>query len=112
MENSNDIDNIIKQLNEQPENKRTLFIDMIKTMIDNETDIPKPIEKRPRGRPRLETRTIINGKYDSKPLDKDYHKKYYLEKIQGTKIMCPGCSREVPKTNLSRHMRTNNCVKE
>ena len=57
-------------------------------------------EKKVRRRP--------DGSYDHTPLDPEYSKKYYREKL-GVKVNCPFCDREVAKMHLERHLLTKVC---
>lgn len=67
-------------------------------------------EKRPRGRPRVPHRAILeNGKYDTRTKDPNYQKLYYLEKLQGVKIPCPNCNVPVFKVTMARHMKSSKC---
>ena len=67
-------------------------------------------EKRPRGRPRVPYRTILeNGKYDTRPKDPNYQKVYYLEKLQGVEVQCPNCGVHTIKITLARHMKSVKC---
>ena len=67
-------------------------------------------EKRPRGRPRVPYRAILeNGKYDTRPKDPNYQKVYYLEKLQGVKVECPCCGVHTFKITLARQMKSAKC---
>ena len=67
-------------------------------------------EKRPRARPRVPYRAILeNGKYDTRPKDPNYQKVYYLEKLQGVKVECPNCGVHTFKITLARHMKSAKC---
>ena len=75
---------------------------------------PKPVDnsddKRPRGRPRVPHRAILeNGKYDSRTIDPDYQKRYYLEKLKDVKIPCTACGVNMFKVNITRHMKSSKC---
>jgi hypothetical protein len=50
-------------------------------------------------------------KYNYKPLDPDYFKKYYQEKIKGVKTNCQYCDCIITKENLIRHNKTKKCIK-
>jgi len=66
--------------------------------------------KNPRGRPRVPHRALLEkGKYDTRPLDPEYQKKYYLEKLKDVKIPCPACGVPMFKVNITRHMKSNKC---
>jgi hypothetical protein len=68
--------------------------------------------KRTRGRPKTLFRHLPNDRYNDKPLDKDYFKKYYLvhkkSKIS-EKIQCELCGRQSCKINLIKHQKSNIC---
>ena len=67
-------------------------------------------EKRPRGRPRVPYRAILeNGKYDTRTKDPEYQKRYYVERLQGVKIPCPNCGVHMFKVTMARHMKSVKC---
>ncbi len=49
-----------------------------------------------------------DGIYNSKPLDKNYFKNYYQNKLS-IKTDCPDCGRKISKSNLSKHRQTAIC---
>ena len=59
-----------------------------------------PPEKR-----RAEWRYLDNGKYDSRPLDKDYFNKYMANRVE-----CPVCSKMVQRGDLSKHKKRPICA--
>ena len=84
--------------------------------VFQENDIPKdipkfitgktnwfgaPIEKR-----RAEWRYLENGKYDNRPIDKDYFKKYMIVKVE-----CPLCGKFIQRGDLSKHKKRTICAK-
>ena len=51
-----------------------------------------------------------DGSYNSKPLDKNYFRNYYKNKLS-TPFQCPDCGRTITsKSNLSKHRRTIVCM--
>ena len=81
---------------------------MLRTSSQKYTDDNE--EKRTRGRPRVPHRALMdNGKYDTKPNDPDYLKRYYIENLQGMKVPCPTCGALVFKVTISRHMKSAKC---
>jgi len=46
------------------------------------------------------------GKYDSRPLDKDYFNKYMMVKVE-----CPVCSKMILRGDLSKHKKRPICSK-
>ena len=58
--------------------------------------------------PEKKVRRRPDGSYDHTPLDPEYSKKYYREKL-GVKVNCPFCDREVAKMHLERHLLTKVC---
>ena len=59
-----------------------------------------PPEKR-----RAEWRYLDNGKYDGRPLDKDYFHKYMANRVE-----CPVCSKMVQRGDLSKHKKRPICT--
>ena len=53
---------------------------------------------------RAEWRYLDNGKYDSRPLDKDYFIKYMASRVE-----CPVCSKMVHWGDLSKHKKRPIC---
>lgn len=61
--------------------------------------------------PRKHTRWNPNEAYDTKPLDPDYFKKYYQNKLK-TPFTCPDCGKTISnKTNLSKHQKVQKLSK-
>jgi len=88
---------------------------MENTLYVIQEEIVEPIEPvvmKKRGRP-LNTfrsdRHLEDGTYNHKPIDPEWYKKYYLEKLQNVKVLCPGCNIMVPKSNISRHKKSYKC---
>ena len=46
------------------------------------------------------------GKYNDKPIDKDYFNQYMLVRVN-----CPRCGRSLQRGNLSNHKKTTICLK-
>ena len=46
------------------------------------------------------------GKYDNRPIDKDYFRKY-----MAVRVACPNCSKMVSHGDLSKHKKRNICIK-
>jgi len=55
-------------------------------------------------------RIMPNGKYNKNPLDPDYYKKYFAEKLKGVKIECPRCGISIGKCKIARHYTTKLCT--
>ena len=51
-----------------------------------------------------------SGKYNDKPIDKDYFKAYF-KTVGAVKIECPLCGRSVQRSNLSHHKKSTICSK-
>ena len=49
--------------------------------------------------------SVETGKYDNRPIDKEYFKKYMSVKVE-----CPSCSRMVLRGDLSKHKKRPICV--
>jgi hypothetical protein len=65
-----------------------------------------------RGRPpSAPERQLSNGKYNHKPLDPEYFKKYWQEKLL-IHIECPRCGKLTGKGKISRHYKTLVCIKK
>ena len=63
-----------------------------------------------KGRPRNPDRLTPEGKYNSKPLDPMYFKKYYIEKTKLKQVVCPICHSSISDaSNMSKHQKTNKC---
>ena len=58
---------------------------------------------------KAQERHLENGKYNSKPLDKEYFNKYYHEKRK-VQIQCPRCGKNSTNGNLSKHQLTKSCL--
>ena len=58
-----------------------------------------PPEKR-----RAEWRYLENGKYDNRPIDKDYFNKY-----MAVRTPCPNCGKQVLRGDLSKHKKRPIC---
>lgn len=56
-------------------------------------------------------RIMPDGSYNKKPLDPDYYKKYFDDKLRGVKIECPKCGITVGKGKIARHYSTKICMK-
>lgn len=80
------------------------FQDMVNELYE------EPITQTSEEEPKQTTSSRWNedGTYNSKPLDKNYFKNYYQNKL-ACKIDCPDCGRKISKTNLSKHRQTAIC---
>jgi hypothetical protein len=80
-------------------------------MVEVLPEIPKFITGKgnwfgaPPERRRAEWRYLDNGKYDSRPLDKDYFNKYMANRVE-----CPCCSKMVLRGDLSKHKKRAICI--
>ena len=90
----------------------------IKKIKKVEEDIPpvEKIDKRKILRTPWRTTILPDGtiKYNDRPCDPLYFKKYYDEKrkaIDGAIITCQLCQREVTSGHIHRHQRSNICKK-
>ena len=90
----------------------------IKKIKKVEEDVPpvEKIDKRKILRTPWRTTTLPDGtiKYNDRPCDPLYFKKYYDEKrkaIDGAIITCQLCKREVTSGHIHRHQRSNICKK-
>jgi len=88
---------------------------MENTLYVIQEEIVEPIEPvvmKKRGRP-LNTfrsdRHLEDGTYNHKPLDPDWAKKYYLEKLKDVNVICPNCGVSTSKVNVSRHVKSYKC---
>ena len=70
-----------------------------------------PINNNVRGRPpRNPNRQQADGKYNSKPLDPMYFKKYYQEKTKFKKATCCMCGAVISDaSNMAKHQKTTKC---
>ena len=57
-------------------------------------------------------RTLSNGKYNYKPLDPDYFKKYWKANLATVKVECPRCGTLTGKCKIARHYTTGVCIKK
>ena len=91
-------------------------------MDNTETEndiITEPIKKIDRRTiKRAPWRTTVNEdgtiKYNDKPNDPDYQKKYWLEKrkeLDSTIIVCQCCGRNIALGHKTRHQKTKYCIK-
>ena len=92
-----------------------MVIDGHKTKIDNSTFdtmsqfVQDELQTSSEEPPTKQSRWKPNGTYDTKPLDPDYFKKYYLNNLK-TPFTCPDCGTTISnKTNLSKHRNTKKC---
>ena len=104
---------IIEINDDQPIDRRK-----IKKIKKVEEDIPtvEKFEKRKILRTPWRTTILPDGtiKYNDRPCDPLYFKKYYDEKrkaIDGAIITCQLCQREVTSGHIHRHQRSNICKK-
>ena len=84
--------------------------------VEEETPSVEKIDKRKILRAPWRTTILEDGtkKYNDKPLDPNYFKKYYDEKrkCKETKvIICELCNRRVTSGHIRRHQRSNICKK-
>ena len=56
-------------------------------------------------------RLMPDGSYNKKPLDPEYYKKYWQEKLL-IKIECPRCGIFTGKGKMSRHYTSGLCIKK
>jgi ribosomal protein S27AE len=69
-----------------------------------------PINNNSRGRPRNPDRLLADGKYNSKPLDPQYFKKYYQEKTKLKRATCCMCGVVISdSSNMAKHQKTTKC---
>jgi hypothetical protein len=54
---------------------------------------------------RAEWRYLENGKYNNKPIDKDYFRKY-----MAVRAPCPNCPKMVLRGDLSKHKKRSICI--
>jgi hypothetical protein len=88
----------------------------IKKIKNVEEEPVEKIDKRKILRALWRTTILEDGtkKYNNKPCDPLYFKKYYDEKrkaIDGAIITCELCHREVTSGHIQRHQRSNICKK-
>ena len=79
-------------------------------------EIVEPIEPvdslrvmKKRGRPLNSIRSnrhLEDGTYNHKPIDPEWSKKYYLEKLKDVKVVFPNCGISTSKVNISRHVKS------
>ena len=82
----------------------------LKSYKPRKTKTTETDEKKPRGRPRVPYRAVLeNGKYDTRPKDPEYLKRYYIENLQGVKVPCPHCGVHTFKITMARHMKSAKC---
>ena len=84
--------------------------------VEEETPSVEKIDKRKILRTPWRTTILPDGtkKYNDRPCDPLYFKKYYDEKrkaIDGAIITCQLCQREVTSGHIHRHQRSNICKK-
>ena len=60
------------------------------------------------GSKRRTNRLKADGSYDKKPLDPDYFKKYYMNKM-ACPSQCDICGKEMTISSINRHKKTNMC---
>jgi formylmethanofuran dehydrogenase subunit E len=60
---------------------------------------PTPIKHR------AEWRYLENGKYDNRPIDKDYFRKYMAVRVE-----CSVCGKMVLRGDLSKHKKRSICI--
>ena len=90
-------------------------VDGCKMKIDNSTFnsmsqiVQDEIQSSSEEEPKKTSRWNTDGTYDNKPLDPDYFKKYYQNKLK-TPFTCPDCGTTISsKANLSKHRNTKKC---
>ena len=54
---------------------------------------------------RAEWRYLENGKYNNKPIDKDYFRKYMAVRVE-----CSVCGKMVLRGDLSKHKKRSICI--
>jgi hypothetical protein len=75
----------------------------------SESSVEEPSQKANKKRG---ARWLPNGKYDSSPLDPEYHKKYYHAKF-GHQYTCEVCGSVLGSTQkINRHLSTKKCQKQ
>ena len=84
--------------------------------VEEETPSVEKIDKRKILRTPWRTTILEDGtkKYNDRPCDPLYFKKYYDEKrkaIDGAIITCQLCNRQVTSGHIHRHQRSNICKK-
>ena len=52
-----------------------------------------------------------DGSINTKPLDPDLFKNYYIEKLKGVNVICTNCGISAPKPHIARHMKSLKCKK-
>ena len=67
----------------------------------------KPLEPKPPSS-RLD---LVTGKYNNNPLDPNYFKTYFQEKLKGVKVECPHCHKFRNKSKIAGHMKSSICFK-
>ena len=76
---------------------------------------PEPCEPQPEPpKPKTDAswRRRPDGKYDNRPKDPDYFKKYYNEHYKDLKTTCEFCKNELNVRNIDRHRKTSKiCLK-
>lgn len=86
------------------------------TTESENSDIPQPVEKRKKQKAPWRTIVLEDGttKYNSKPNDPLYFRKYYLDKRrdhEGAIVACERCQRELTLGHMNRHQKSNYCIK-
>ncbi len=59
---------------------------------------------------RAQWRHNPDGTYNNKPIDKEYFKRYYDEKLKDVKVLCDQCGFMCSKTKYRRHQRSAKCL--
>ena len=80
-------------------------------ILDNtETASEEEIKTNRYGKPfKAPERHLENGKYNSKPLDREYWNNYYHEKRK-IPMQCPRCGKATTNGNLRCHQLTKSCL--
>ena len=86
------------------------------TTESENNDIPQPVDRRKIKRAPWRTITLEDGttKYNSKPNDPEYFKKYYDEKRKfhdATQLTCEYCNKCFSRVHKARHEKSKYCIK-
>ena len=81
-------------------------------MINTQTVSPPPVLSKDESvSVGKQSRHLPNGKYNNKPLDPDYYKKYWKANLASVKVECPRCGVLTGKCQSARHYSTKVCMK-
>ena len=93
-----------------------LIVYLVQDTEETQEQTSEKVDKRRIKRAPWRTTILEDGtiKYNDKPNDPEYFKKYWSEKrrdVESTVVVCERCQKKCTAGHLTRHLKSNYCIK-